>query len=177
MTTRRIDPFALLARLDGDFDEIIRRTWGGMPPLGRINYVPATDVLKDGNDVLIRLELPGVDASDLDIEVHNRKLTISGERKESSQHDDKGIVVREMRYGSFRREFALPDGVSADNVSADVVNGILELRITGMIQPAPQPRKITVGTRTEDAPASVTGEEAPQLDAAGEDSGKNSAGS
>ncbi len=113
------DPFTTLARLDPDFDELVRRAWGtptrrsSSSRASTAGFVPAIEMATDGSDVLISLELPGVDVEkDIDIEVAQGRLTISGERHDRmAQRDDKEgakVLVRELRYGSFRREFALP---------------------------------------------------------------------
>src|SRR4029078_2690433 len=84
-------------------------------------YVPAVEMRADGADVVITLELPGVDVErDADIEVAEGRLTISGQRRNRNEERDEAgkVLVRELRYGSFRREFALPDGIVADQVDA-----------------------------------------------------------
>jgi HSP20 family protein len=160
MSTRRWDPFTVLARLDDDFDELVRRTWGGAPSgtaAGRrtLGYVPAIDMATDGGDVVIRLELPGLDIEkDVEIEVHENRLTISGERRDTSERKDESgkVLVRELRYGSFRRDFALPDGVSADDVAAHYDRGMLEVRVRNVTRPVEAPRKIAVtSSPSEDA--------------------------
>ncbi len=146
------DPFTTLARLDQDFDELVRRTWGPTPgrrPGGRTTagYVPAVEMRADGADVVITLELPGVDVDkDVDIEVAEGRLTISGQRRDrSDDRDDSGkVLVRELRYGSFRREFALPDGVTADHVEADYDRGLLQVRVREVTKPVQPPQKVAI---------------------------------
>ena len=154
MNTRRWDPFTVLARLDNDFDELVRRTWGAPVTSRSAGYVPAVDVATDKGDVVIRLELPGVDVEkDIDIEVREGRLTISGERQESTESQDEStrVLVRELRYGSFRREFALPEGVSADDVDASYDRGMLEVRVRNVTKPVEAPRKIAVKARGAEA--------------------------
>ena len=164
MSTRRWDPFTVLARLDDDFDELVRRTWGGSSgTAGRtLGYVPAIDMTTDGADVVIRLELPGLDIEkDVEIEVHDGRLTISGQRRDEHETaDEKGrVLVKELRYGSFRREFALPEGVGADDVTAHYDRGLLQIRVRNVTRPVEQPRKIAVtSSRPADKPISATDE-------------------
>ena len=164
MVLARWDPFTALARLDTEFDELMRRTWGA--PAGRTTsgYVPAVDMTADGADVVITLELPGVDVDkDVDIEVHEGRLTISGERRDEwSNADESGrMLVRELRYGSFRRDFALPEGVGADDVEASYDKGLLSVRVRNVTKPVEAPRKIAVQSRgaqrTIEAKAEPTG--------------------
>ena len=154
MALTRWDPFTTLARLDQDFDELVRRTWGGQsgqPAAGgrrmTAGFVPAVEMRAEGADVLITLELPGVDvAKDVDIEVAEGRLTISGQRRDrSEERDDVGkVLVRELRYGSFRRDFALPDGVTAEQVEATYDQGLLQVRVREVSRPAVPPQKVSI---------------------------------
>jgi HSP20 family protein len=147
------DPFTALARMDRDFDALVRRTWG-TGGTARAGFVPAVELRKDGEDVLVVLELPGVDVTkDVTIEVDKGKLVVSGERRDTTEQDSDNVLVRELRYGSFRREFALPGGVSAENVEATYDAGLLTIRVRRVIQPEPQPVRVPIAT----AAASDTG--------------------
>ncbi|MBX6724214.1 MAG: Hsp20/alpha crystallin family protein, partial [Dactylosporangium sp.] len=99
MPMLRWDPFTALARLDEEFDELVRRTFGATP----YQWVPPVEMATDGGDVIITLEVPGVDSSDVDIEVSDGRLTVSGERRDRWEESRGRMLVREMRYGSFRR--------------------------------------------------------------------------
>jgi HSP20 family protein len=144
------DPFSTLARLDRDFDEIVRRAWSrpGNPAPRTSGYVPPVELARDGEDVLIRLELPGVDVGrDVDIEVAEGRLTISGQREDRSSAESSPtsqVLVRELRYGAFRREFQLPDGVTADDVEASYDRGMLEVRVRHVTKPAAAPTKVAI---------------------------------
>ena len=137
MALTRWDPFTTLARLDQDFDELVRRTWGSSSPgSGRTKmtagFVPAIEMRADDADVLITFELPGVDVEkDVDIVVAEGRLTVSGQRRDRNEERDEAgkVLVRELRYGSFRREFALPEGVSAEDVEATYDQGLLQVRV------------------------------------------------
>ncbi len=154
------DPFTTLARLDQDFDELVRRTWGAAPAAqsggsgqaGRrrgatAGYVPAIEMRADRTDVVITVELPGVDVEkDVDIEVADGRLTISGRRRDRSEERDESgkVLVRELRYGSFRRDFALPEGVTADHVEAGYDQGLLEVRVREVSKPVMPPQKVAI---------------------------------
>ncbi len=77
----------------------------------------------------VRAELPGIDPKDLDVTVTGNQLVLSGEKKESSEHDGKDFYHSETRYGSFRRMIPLPDGVDTENVDAQYANGVLTLHL------------------------------------------------
>ena len=147
ITTSTWDPFTALARMDREFDNLVRRSWPAAG--GRAGFVPAVEIVRDGNDVVVTLELPGVDVtSDVSIEVDRGKLVISGERRDPRGGEDSGdrVLVSELRYGSFRREFALPGGVSAEQVEATYDQGLLAVRVAGVVTPEPVPVKVPITT-------------------------------
>src|SRR3954469_23887953 len=140
MAIMRWDPFTALSRLDDEFDDLVRRTFGA----STYQYVPPVEMATDGTDVVITLELPGVDVEDIDIEVADGRLTITGERKDHWENSRGKVLVREMRYGAFRRTFQLPDGVGPDQVEAESDKGLLRLRVKSVTKPVVPPRKIEV---------------------------------
>ncbi|NHC47181.1 Hsp20/alpha crystallin family protein [Motilibacter aurantiacus] len=167
MAVTRWDPFTALARLDREldssFDELVRRAWGS-GQRGTAGYVPAVDIRKDGGDVVISVELPGVDIDkDVSIEVANGRLTIAGERRDERSAEGeqgKGVLVRELRYGAFRRDFALPEHVSAEDVEATYDRGMLRVAVRNVTKPVPEPRRIQV--RSVEAPREVAAERTVQ---------------
>lgn len=93
---------------------------------------PAVEVTADGDDAVIRADLPGVDVEkDVTVEVENGRLVIRGERRDERSEEKDGRRVSEVRYGSFRRSFALPSHVTGDAVSATYDAGVLTVRVAG----------------------------------------------
>ena len=137
------DPFGNLVRqLDRDFDNLTRRFAGGP---GVEGFVPATDVERDGSDVVIRVELPGVDvANDVDVEVADGRLSISGRRSGEQTRSEGSVLLREIRTGAFRREFNLPEGVTAEQVDARYEKGVLEVRVREVSKPETGPTRIEI---------------------------------
>jgi HSP20 family molecular chaperone IbpA len=114
--------------------------------------------VRDGDDALVRLELPGVDVDeDVTVEVDGRRLVVRGERRDERADDtdvaEGGRRYREVRYGAFRRAFTLPRHVTDDAVSADYEAGVLTVRVVGAYR-GPEPRRISVATpsRSSQAP-------------------------
>jgi HSP20 family protein len=142
MPVMRWDPFTALARLDDEFDEVVRRTFGA----ATFQFVPPVEMATDGADVVITLEVPGVDVSDIDIEINEGRLTISGERKDRWEDSRGKALVREIRYGAFRRTFQLPVGVTGDQIEAEADKGMLRLRVKNVTKPVLPPQKISVRT-------------------------------
>jgi HSP20 family protein len=94
-------------------------------------WAPTLDVVSDDGDLLIRAELPGVKREDVEITLHERVLTISGERRAEEQKAGSGYYVRERRYGSFQRSLVLPHDVREDRISARFEDGVPEVRVSG----------------------------------------------
>jgi HSP20 family protein len=147
MQVRRWDPFTVLAKMDRDFDEVVRRTWGEQGRVGA-TFVPPVEVVREGSDVVVRFELPGIDVErDVTIEVERGKLVVSGERRDKGgDGGERQLLVRELRYGQFRREFALPGGVSPEQVEAGYDAGMLEVRVHAVIAPEPTPVRVPIST-------------------------------
>ena len=149
MQVQRFDPFSVLSRMDREFDDLVRRQLGGTHEGSRTmsGFVPAVEVVRDGQDVVVRVELPGIDVErDVTIEVDRGKLVLSGERRDSHEEQTEGLLVRELRYGQFRREFALPPGISPEQVEASYDAGMLDVRVRSVVAPEPSVVKVPITT-------------------------------
>lgn len=110
-------------------------------------FRPAAEVVKDGDDAVIRVELPGVDVDkDVNVEVDKGRLVIHGEHRDEHAEEQNGRTLREIRYGSFRRTFQLPTHVTGEAVAASYDAGVLTVRVTGAYQDpaAPQAQRIEI---------------------------------
>ncbi|OBJ16694.1 Hsp20/alpha crystallin family protein [Mycobacterium sp. 1245801.1] len=93
---------------------------------------PAAEIVKDGDDAIVRVELPGVDVDrDVKVEVDRGRLVIHGEHRDEHAEEKEGRTLREIRYGSFRRSFQLPAHVTGDAITASYDAGVLTVRVTG----------------------------------------------
>ncbi|KAG5647248.1 hypothetical protein DXG03_000783 [Asterophora parasitica] len=97
----------------------------------------------DNNGVTATFELPGLRKEDVQIDVHNGRLTVSGESKISSEHDEHGYAVRERRYGKFSRTLQLPQGVKDDEINAAMDNGVLCVTFP-KASPEEAPKRISI---------------------------------
>lgn len=96
------------------------------------DFSPAAEVVKDGEDAVVRLELPGVDVEkDVNVELDHGSLVIHGERRDEHAEQKDGRKLREVRYGSFRRSFRLPAHITGEAVSASYDAGVLTVRVAG----------------------------------------------
>jgi HSP20 family protein len=95
-------------------------------------FSPAAEIAKDGDDAVVRVELPGVDVEkDVNVEVDKGQLVIRGERRDERSEEKDGRTLSEVRYGSFRRSFKLPAHVTSDAISASYDAGVLTVRVAG----------------------------------------------
>jgi len=95
-------------------------------------FSPAAEIARDGDDAVVRLELPGVDVEkDVNVEVDKGQLVIRGERRDERAEEKDGRTLSEVRYGSFRRSFKLPAHVTSDAISASYDAGVLTVRVAG----------------------------------------------
>ncbi|MGI6394278.1 MAG: Hsp20/alpha crystallin family protein [bacterium] len=90
---------------------------------------PKVDIEEDEKSYLFKIELPGVKKEDISIEIDNRVLTVSGEKKEEKEEKSGNVFRKESYSGSFSRSFTLPEHVSPDEADAKCVDGILFLSI------------------------------------------------
>ncbi|WP_277212115.1 Hsp20/alpha crystallin family protein [Isoptericola croceus] len=104
------------------------------------------DVYRDGEDLVARFDLPGIDpAEDVTVEVVGRKLVVRGERKDHRTEDAEGRRFSEVRYGEFRRVVPLPKAVDGDAVRASYDAGVLTVRVGGVFA-GTTPQRIEVTT-------------------------------
>lgn len=132
---RRRDPFA-------DFDALFRTAFG--PVTRSTGFTPAAEVSRDGDDAIVQVEVPGLDAErDITVEIDRGHLIVRGERRDEHSAERNGRAVRELRYGAFRRSFSLPEHVTDDDVTARYDAGVLSIRVVGAYA-GTTPRRIPV---------------------------------
>ena len=149
----RADPFTdLAASWQRDIDRMFRSLAdsfgsGGMAAR-RTEWLPAADVLRRGDDLVIRVELPGIDPDrDLEITVEDNMLHIRGERQETQEEKGEGFIRRETSYGSFERVLQLPGAVTTEDLKASYENGILEVVVPRGAKHSSQRVKVDVGRK------------------------------
>jgi HSP20 family protein len=140
------DPHSEINRL---LDDMMGGTAGparrsGRPQGTATEWAPTIDALTKDSDLVIRAELPGVKLEDVDISLHDNVLTISGERRDEQEEEERGgYHIRERRYGSFRRSVALPEGIDESKISARYEDGVLEVSVQGAAV-AREPKRIQI---------------------------------
>ncbi len=111
-------------------------------------WVPATDILAEGEDLVIRVELAGVDPEDVDLRFSHGVLTVSGTRRPETS-DSAEFLIRERFYGEFRRAITLPEGTEADQINAAFEDGLVEITVTNGVSPSDS-TKISLADKSEE---------------------------
>ena len=127
MSLVRFEPWSLVDRIQRDAS----RTW-----------VPAVDIFEEQERFVVRADLPGVKPEDIEVNMENGVLTVSGERQREERSDYDGVARIERVSGRFVRRFTLPETADADAIKATSRDGILEISVPK--QAVVQPRRITV---------------------------------
>jgi len=120
-------------------------------------WIPAIDLVETEGEFVLRADLPGLSEQDVDIELEDNVLTLSGERKSEHEEHKAGYYRAERSSGSFRRTLTLPEGVDAEAVTASFDRGVLEVRVPKPEQRKPRKVQITVAGGTE--PQTIEGSE------------------
>jgi HSP20 family protein len=108
-------------------------------------WTPTVESYTKEGKLIIKTELPGVDAKDVEVSITDRELVIKGERKAEKGEKEKEYMYHEISYGSFERRFLLPEGVKSEELKAKFTNGILE--ITVPVPEMPKAKKIAIETK------------------------------
>jgi|ERR671933_845359 HSP20 family protein len=92
-----------------------------------VAFIPPAELHETPEAIQLKLEIPGMEAKDLDVQVTAEAVSISGERKSETKTEAKGVTRTEFRYGQFRRVIPLPTPIQNEKVQADYKDGILSL--------------------------------------------------
>jgi HSP20 family protein len=122
---------------------------GGRAANGGRRWLPAMDLVEEGNDLVLRADLPGMSKEDVSIEVKDGVLTISGERRREYDAKEGSHFRVERSYGRFSRSMTLPEGIESDRISADFDRGVLEVRVPKPAQRTPH--RVEIGARRDEA--------------------------
>lgn len=137
MSTTVYNPFR---EMDRWFNQMNRTSTDRVMPM---------DLLRDGNEFIVKMDLPGVDPDSIDIDVDDRTLTVRAERKQHvmTTNDEKNQwMSRERSYGSYARQLTLGTGLDLSGIAADYTDGVLTITIP--VAEEAKPRKIKVATNS-----------------------------
>ena len=142
--TRKRRPERMLDRIPSAFDELVTRFFGSpdLPVFGGGSWYPALDIAEQDDGVVVKAELPGLKAEDIDLSVDGNSLTISGEKKDCSEEKDGSYYHVERQYGTFQRTITLPSEVDSDKIKATYNGGVLTVHLPK--SESAKPRRIRV---------------------------------
>jgi HSP20 family protein len=165
MALVRWEPVRELSSLQNEMNRLFNAFFespssgGGNGGTGTVRrWLPAMDLVETDEHFVLRADLPGLSQDDVEIELEDNVLTISGERKAEHEEKGEGFYRMERSFGQFRRALTLPEGVNADAITAGFDKGVLEVRI-----PKPEarkPRKVAI--QVGDRPTAIEGSESQE---------------
>jgi HSP20 family protein len=147
MALVRWDPIRDLDSLQSDMNRLFDRFFdNGRSANGSAvrRWIPAMDLVESEDHIVLRADLPGMKEGDVEIEIKDGVLTVSGERKAEHETKGEGFHRVERAFGRFSRSLSLPDGVDAGKVAAHFEDGVLEVKV-----PKPEetkPTRVQIGT-------------------------------
>lgn len=144
-----VDPFErFVERFFADFPRLPwpRIEWGELwRPLREFELkIPAVDVYEEGDDLVVKAELPGLSKDQIEVQIADRTLTIKGEKQRSEDVRQSDYFRSERMYGAFSRSLSLPVEVKAEAATATFKDGVLEIRLPKTEEPGKRPRKVEI---------------------------------
>jgi HSP20 family protein len=106
--------------------------------------VPAVEMTETKKAYKLNIEVPGMEAADIEMHVQDDTILVSGEKKERREEDEKGYSYSERSYGAFERRIEVPPGADAKGIKAKVRNGVLEITVPKKPEAAGQRNRIEI---------------------------------
>jgi HSP20 family protein len=150
------EPYRELLTTQDRFNQLFNQTFGQAfgaegQDLGNRVWAPPVDIYETEQNLVMKVELPGIDPKDVEVRVENQTLFIRGERKTEKDVKDGSYHRVERSYGSFARSFTLPSTVNTENASAEYKDGVLTLTLAKREEAKPKTINIQV-TGSENRP-------------------------
>lgn len=127
------NPFSVIRRMQQDINRVFSSAGGSSTrdtdSSTAAVWVPPIELEARDNNLVVSVELPGLDDEDVEVDITDDMLIVQGEREVERDQDDKGVRRTERQYGRFYRAIALPDGADTDNATAEFDNGVLRITI------------------------------------------------
>jgi HSP20 family protein len=131
-----------MLNLRADMDKIFKSFFSGFPEEREGYWAPIIDIEEDKDNIIVKVEIPGMKKDDMKVAVHGKILSVSGERKQESEVRDKTYHRIERAYGKFSRTITLPSEVDADKIKASYKDGLLRINLPKL--ESVKPRQIDV---------------------------------
>jgi HSP20 family protein len=163
MAMVRWDPFSEMMTVQRDMNRLFSSL--GMPLYTsrgdgeRVAWMPTVDVMRKGDDLVIRAELPGVKPQDVELSVTDDVLTLKGKREEQQEYREGEYIRKESSFGTFERQIMLPQGIDTGSIKADFHDGILEVTVPGAAKTAkPETQRIPIAGTQSASQGQMTGQ-------------------
>ena len=140
MSLIRWDPFREFNTLPARVRGVFGKDWDA--PLSTTAWNPSVDIFENDNEVVVKAELPGMNAKDIEVKLENNVLMLKGERRFEKETKEENYHRVEREYGTFSRSFALPSAVNGDKVTAEYKDGVLKIVLPKNEETKPKPIKI-----------------------------------
>jgi HSP20 family protein len=152
MALIRWEPVAELGTIQNEMNRLFNTLFEQPNPTGRDGaagrrWIPAMDLVETEDQYVLRADLPGLADEDVNVQLEDNVLTISGERKIEQHTEREGYYRLERGFGGFSRALTLPEGIDPDGVQAHFDRGVLEIRIPKPAQKKPRQVQISLGNR------------------------------
>ena len=146
MTLVKWTPKRNMFNIFDEVEQMMHQTFGNSLENGssRLSYSPLMNVSETESDYLIMLDIPGVEKKDVEVNLRNDILTVSGERKTSEKGDENNRIWHETTYGTFSRSFELTSDIVEEKITAKFNNGVLNITIPKAEEIKPAVKKISV---------------------------------
>jgi len=147
MAMVRWEPFRNLVTAQKDFDRLFQAAFSpqmGETELSTRSWAPPVDIYETEDAIVLKAELPGMEANDVEVRVEDNTLYLKGERKFEKEVKEQNYHRVERSYGTFARSFSLPNSISSDKVKAEFKDGLLTLTMPKREEAKPKTIKIDV---------------------------------
>jgi HSP20 family protein len=117
----------MLNRMEEEMEDLVERFWGGDG--GQLGFLPTADVVETENQFEVTVDLPGLKPEEVNVELKNGELWISGKREEEKEEKGKTYHRIERRHGEFRRVLPLPSTINEEQIEAKFEHGVLRITV------------------------------------------------
>jgi HSP20 family protein len=138
MSLIKWDPFREL--LNDRMNYVSGKNWDR--PFSITAWNPAADIFENDHEIVIKVELPGMNVKDIDVKFENNVLVLKGERRFEKETKDENYHRVEREYGAFSRAFTVPVAVKSENVTAEYKDGVLKVVLPKKEEIKPKPIKV-----------------------------------
>ena len=147
MAIVRFEPYCGTSGAPNQFERFLRESFSPVSGEGEVStrtWAPPVDIFENGDNLVLKAELPGVNPDEVEIRVEDNTLYLKGERKFEKEVKEQNYHRVERTYGTFTRSFSLPNSVDADKVTANYKDGVLTLTMPKKEEAKPKTIKINV---------------------------------